>query len=79
MSAGPRDDIAALAEALHDLQSHADVWRGALERGIITMPVGVTFSDDDRSYIEHEIRVFDRVVATLARLDVHVDKPEDMA
>lgn len=69
---GQTDDI---AEALHDLQTHARGWRSLLAKAAdkaIRRPPDI----DDRAYWEHEIAVFDRVVAALARLDVHADKEQ---
>jgi len=77
MMATARTDPASIAEALHDLQTHARAWRSLLNEAAdkaIRRPPDI----DDRLYWEHEIEVFDRVVSTLAGLGVHFDDPMEM-
>jgi hypothetical protein len=48
-------------EALKDCKTHYDAWRSAIAGKC--EPFG---SDDDRSYWDHELRVFDRTFAALS-------------
>lgn len=50
-----------VAEALDDLKTHKDAWRNAIARQC--EPFG---SDDDGSYWDHELKVFDRTFAALS-------------
>lgn len=47
-----------------DLFTHKDAWRAALECALVTV-VDTDCENDNKSYWEHELKVFDRVFAAL--------------
>lgn len=62
-----------MTEALADLQSHSAVWRASLAASMRRSRAAPPDLDDKISWW-HEIGVFDRVVASLARLAPRTEK-----
>lgn len=60
-----------------DLMSHRHSWRGMLEECLAKAPEPVTGEQDDRSYYQHELDVFDRVWAELDAMLASGDIPPD--
>jgi hypothetical protein len=60
-------------EALADLGTHRRAWRTSLLASMRRAKYDPP-DIDDRSYWEHEIEVFDRVLEILTRLDAHIEE-----
>lgn len=68
-----RAEMEAIAEALRDLQSHSAAWRKTIAEALDRADWSLE-DLDDRSYWQHELDVFDRVVAALGKVDIHIDE-----